>query len=68
MNKEKIGNLPEQEFKVIVVKMILNLGNRMEAMIEKMQEVINKELEELKNKQMVFNNTNKIQKYTEKNQ
>ena len=29
-NKEEIGNLPEKEFKVMIVKMIQNLGNRME--------------------------------------
>ena len=29
-NEEEIGSLPEKEFRVIVVKMIQNLGNRME--------------------------------------
>ena len=28
-NEEKIGSLPEKEFRVIIVKMIQNLGNRM---------------------------------------
>ena len=49
--EEEIGNLPEREFKVMIVKMIQNLGNRMEAQIEKIQEIFNKDLEELKNKQ-----------------
>ena len=35
----------------MIVKMIQNLGNRMEAWIEKIQEMCNKDLEELKNKQ-----------------
>ena len=35
----------------MIVKMIQDLGIRMEANIEKMQEMINKDLEELKNKQ-----------------
>ena len=35
----------------MIVKMIQNLGNRMEAQIEKIQEIFNKDLEELKNKQ-----------------
>ena len=39
------------------VKMIQNLGNRMEAWIEKLQELFNKDLEELKNKQTEMNNT-----------
>ena len=35
----------------MIVKMIQNLGNRMDAWIEKTQEMLNKDLEELKNKQ-----------------
>ena len=57
INEEEIGNLPEKEFRVMIVKMIQNLGNRMEAQIEKIQEMFNKELEELKNKQTEMNNT-----------
>ena len=44
INKEEIGKLPEKEFRIIIVKMIKNLVNEM----EKMQELINKDLEELK--------------------
>ena len=47
INEEEIGKLPEKEFRMMVVKMIKNLENKM----EKMQESINKDLEELKNKQ-----------------
>ena len=57
INEEEIGKLPEKEFRVMIVNMIQNLGNRMEAQIEKMQEMFNKDLEELKNKQTVMNNT-----------
>ena len=57
INEEEVGNLPEKEFRVMTVKMIQNLRNRLEAQIEKIQETINKELEELKNKQTVMNNT-----------
>ena len=52
-NEEEIGSLPEKEFRVMTVKMIQNLGNRM----EKIQEKFNKELEELNSKQTVMNNT-----------
>ena len=45
-NEEEIGKLPEKEFRTMIVKMIENLENKM----EKMQESINKDLEELKNK------------------
>ena len=51
INEEEISTLPEKEFRVIIVKMIQNLRNRMEARTEKIQEMLNKYLEELKNKQ-----------------
>ena len=57
MNEVQIGNLPEKEFRIMIVKMIQDLGKRMEAKIEKMQEKFNKDLEELKNKQTEMNNT-----------
>ena len=47
----EIGNLPEKEFKIMIVKMTQNLRKRMEATIEKIQEMFTKDLEELKNKQ-----------------
>ena len=50
LNEVDIGNLPEKEFRKRIVKMIQDLGKRMGAKIEKMQEVFTKDLEELKNK------------------
>ena len=44
INEEEIGKLPEKEFRIMIVKMIKNLENKM----EKMQESINKDLEELR--------------------
>ena len=52
-NGEEIGSLPGKEIRVMIVKMIQNLGNKM----EKKQETFNKDLEELKSKQTVMNNT-----------
>ena len=57
INGEEIGSLPKKEFRVIIGKMMQDLGNRMEALIKKIQEMFNKDLEELKNKQTVMNNT-----------
>ena len=51
INEEEIRNLPKKEFRVMIVNMIQDLGNRMEAWIEKIQEMFNKDLEELKNNQ-----------------
>ena len=53
INEEEISNLPEKEFRIIIVKMIKNLENKM----DKMQESINNDLEELKNKHTETNNT-----------
>ena len=50
-NEEEIGSLPEKEFRIMIVRMIQNLGNRMEVQTEKIKEMFNKDLEELKNKQ-----------------
>ena len=51
INEVEIGNLPEKEFRIMIVKMIQELGKTMEAKSEKMQEMFNKDLEQLKNKQ-----------------
>ena len=53
INEEVIGKLPEKEFRIMIVKMTKNLENKM----EKMQESINKDLEELKSKRTETNNT-----------
>ena len=37
LNEVEIGNLPEKEFRIMMVKMIQDLGKRMEAKIKKMQ-------------------------------
>ena len=57
LSEVEIGNPPEKEFRVIIVKMIQDLEKRMEAQTEKMQEIFNKDLDELKNKQTEMNNT-----------
>ena len=51
---EEIGNLPEKEFRIMIIKMIQNLENKielkinnLETRIEKMKEMFNKDLEEI---------------------
>ena len=46
INEEEISKLPEKKIRIMIVKMIKNLESKM----EKMQESINKDVEELKNK------------------
>ena len=55
INEEESSNQPEQEVRVIIVKMIQNLENKMkaqinrlEARIKKMQEMFSKDLEKSK--------------------
>ena len=52
--EEEIGNLPDKEFQIMIVKMIQNLENKMELQInrlktrtEKRQEMFNKDLEKI---------------------
>ena len=62
--EEEIGSLPEKEFRIMIVKMIQNLENKMqlqinslETRIDKMQEMFNKDLEEIKKSQSIMNNS-----------
>ena len=52
-NELEKGNLPEKGFRIMIGEMIKNLENKK----EKMQESINKDLEELKHKHTETNNT-----------
>ena len=61
--EEEIGNLPDKEFRIMIVKWIQNLEikmesqiNSLETRIEKMQERFNKDLEEIKKSQYIMNN------------
>ena len=61
--EEEIGNLPDKEFQIMIVKLIQNLEikresqiNSLETKIEKMQERFNKDLEEIKKSQYIMNN------------
>jgi len=61
--EEEIGNLPDKENQIMIVKTIQTLENKMESQInsletriEKMQERFNKDLEEIKKSQYIMNN------------
>ena len=56
-NEEEIGRLPEKEFRIMIVKMIQNLGNRKEKIQETFKETFNKDVEELKRNQATMKNT-----------
>ena len=61
--EEEMGSLPEKEFRIMIVKMIQNCENKMELQtnrletrIQMMQEMFNKDLEEIKKTQSIMNN------------
>ena len=61
--EEEIGNPPDKEFRIMIVKIIQNLEikmesqiNSLETRIEKMPEMFNKDLEEIKKSQSIMNN------------
>ena len=75
--EEDIGSRPEKEFRIMIVKMIQNLENKMELQInsletriEKMQEMFKKDLEEIKKSQSIMNNAidKSFKKHSEGNQ
>ena len=53
LNEVETGNVPEKEFRIMIVKMIQDLGKT----VEKMQEMFTKDLEELRDNQPQMNNT-----------
>ena len=46
-NEEETGSLPEKELRIMIVKRTQDPGKRMEACIKKIQEMFNKDPEEL---------------------
>ena len=61
--EEEIGNLPDKEFRIMMVKTIQNLENKvelqinsLETRIKNMKESFNKDLEEIKKSQYIMNN------------
>ena len=61
--EEEIGSLTEKEFRIMIVKMIQNLEDKMELQInsletriEKMPKIFNNDLEEIKKSQSIMNN------------
>ena len=57
-NEKEVSNLPERKFRIMIVKMLQRLENRMEKMQEAFSTVntITKDIEEI-NKQTEMNNT-----------
>ena len=59
LNELMIDNFPgkKKKIRIMRVNLIQDLGKRVKAKIEKMQEMLTKDLQELKNRQTEMNNT-----------
>ena len=51
LSEVELGNLPEKEFRITIVKLIQDLRKRMAVQTEETEEMFNKEIGDLKNKQ-----------------
>ena len=58
--EEEIGSLPEKDFRIMIIKMIQNLENKkelqinsLETRIDKIQEMFNKDPEEIKKSHLI---------------
>ena len=52
-----IINLHEKDFRLMIVKMIQDIRNNLEAKIDKLQETLSKEIQDLRIKQAEMQNT-----------
>ena len=66
INEEEIGKLPEKEFKIMIVKMIKNLENKMENMQDQLTKTQNNYRINIQRQKTQFLNS-KINKKNEKN-
>ena len=65
----EIINLYEKDFRLMIVKMIQDLGNKLEAKINKLQETLSKEIQDLRIQQAEMENTTtEIKKFIRSNQ
>ena len=63
INEEEIGKLPDKEFRVMEVKIIQSLKDRMERLQESIN-IFNKDLEEIKQKHTETNNAGMLSHFS----
>ena len=65
----EIINFHEKVFRLMIVKMIPDLGNKLEAKIDKLQDILRREIQDLRIKQVEIQNTiTEIKKLIKSNQ
>ena len=57
LNDQEILSLQEKDFRVLMLKMIQDIGNKLEAKMDTLQKTLNKEIQHIKRKQEEMQNT-----------
>ena len=57
LNKEELLSLQEKDFRLLMLKMMQDIGNKLEAKMDNLQETLSKEIQDIKLKQEEMQNT-----------
>ena len=57
LSHEEILSLQEKDFRLLVLKMMQDIGNKLEAKMDNLQETLRKEIQDIKLKQEEMQNT-----------
>ena len=65
LNYQEILSLQEKDFRLLILKMMQDIGNKLEAKMHNLQETLTKEIQDIKLKQEEMQNTiTEIKKFT----
>ena len=62
LSREEILSLQEKDFRLLMVKMMQNIGNKLEAKMDNLQKTLSKEIQGIKLKQEMQNTVAEIKK------
>ena len=69
LSHQEILSLQEKDFRLLMLKMIQDIGNKLEAKMDNLQETVSKEIQDIKLKQAEMQNiTTEIKKFIRRNQ
>ena len=57
LSDEEILSLQEKDFRLLMLKMMQDIGNKLEAKMDNLQETVSKEIQDIKHKQEKRQNT-----------
>ena len=64
LSDEEILSLQEKDFRLLMLKMMQDIGNKLEAKMDNLQETLTKEIQDIKLKQEEMQNTITNKKFT----